>query len=48
MKKIFTLVAAIVMGIGAVSAQGFSSEVVAGMNVANWGGLGNRIGFHAI
>lgn len=47
MKKIFTLVAAIVMGIGAVSAQGFSSEVVAGMNVANWGGLGNRIGFHA-
>lgn len=46
MKKIFTLIAAVVLGLGSVSAQGFGAEAVAGMNVSNWGGLGNRVGFH--
>ena len=35
------------MGVGVVSAQGLSAEAVAGLNVSDWGGLGNRIGFHA-
>lgn len=47
MKKIFTLIAAVIMGVGVASAQGFSAEAVAGLNVSDWGGMGNRVGFHA-
>jgi hypothetical protein len=46
MKKIFTLIAAVVMGVGVASAQGLSAEAVAGLNVSDWGGLGDRAGFH--
>ena len=47
MKKILTLIAAVIMGVGVASAQGFSAEAVAGLNVSDWGGMGNRVGFHA-
>lgn len=46
MKRFFAFVAALVMGISTVSAQGFGAEAVAGMNVSDWGGLGDRVGFH--
>lgn len=46
MKKIFTLIVAVVMGVGVASAQGLSAEAVAGLNVSDWGGLGDRAGFH--
>lgn len=46
MKKIFTLIAAVVMGVGVASAQGLSAEAVAGLNASDWGGLGDRAGFH--
>ena len=46
MKKIFTLIVAVVMGVGVASAQGLSAEAVAGLNVSVWGGLGDRAGFH--
>ena len=46
MKKFFTLIVAVVMGVGVASAQGLSAEAVAGLNVSDWGGLGDRAGFH--
>ena len=47
MKKILLLVAASIMSISTINAQNFSTEVVAGMNLSNWGGIGSKVGFHA-
>ena len=47
MKRILLLVAASIMSISAINAQNLSTEVVAGMNLSNWGGLGSKVGFHA-
>lgn len=47
MKKILLLIAASIMSISAINAQNLSTEVVAGMNLSDWGGLGSKVGFHA-
>ncbi len=46
MKKLFTFIVASLVSIGAINAQNFSVEGVAGMNVSNWGDLGSKVGFH--
>lgn len=47
MKKILLLVVASILSIGAINSQNLSKEVVAGLNVSNWGGFGSKAGFHA-
>lgn len=47
MKKFLTIFFATIFGVSTLSAQNFSVEAVAGMNVSNWGGLGSKVGFHA-
>lgn len=47
MKKILLLIAASIMSISAINAQNLSTEVVAGMNLSNLGGIGSKVGFHA-
>lgn len=47
MKKILLLIAASIMSISNINAQNLSTEVVAGMNLSNLGGIGSKVGFHA-
>ena len=47
MKKILLLVVASLLSISAINAQNLSTEVVAGLNVSNWGGFNSKAGFHA-
>ena len=47
MKKLLIVIVASILSISTIGAQNFSVDGVAGMNVANWGGLGSKIGFHA-